>query len=65
MGKVFSEMLVCRRVRLELEIWIFFGFRKWKAGVEEGVVERPLIKEGAFEVELEVLFVGVSGFDIE
>jgi hypothetical protein len=33
--------------------------------VEEGVVKRPLIEEGAFEVELDVLFVGVGGFDIE
>jgi hypothetical protein len=65
MGKVFSEILVCRRVCLELEIWIFFGFRKWNAGVEEGVVKCPLIKEGAFKVELDVLFIGVSGFDIE
>jgi hypothetical protein len=65
MGKVSSEMLVCRRVHLELEIWILFGFRKWKAGVEEGVVEHPLIKEGAFEVELDVLFIGMGGFDIE
>jgi hypothetical protein len=33
--------------------------------VEDGVVKRPLIKEGAFKVELDVLFVGMGGFDIE
>jgi hypothetical protein len=50
---------------LEPEIWTLFGFRKWKAEVEDGVVEHPLIKEGAFEVEFDVLFVGVGGFDVE
>jgi hypothetical protein len=64
-GKFSSEMIVRQRVCLELEIWILFGFQKWKAGVGEGVVERPLIKEGAFKIELEVLFVGMGGFNIE
>jgi hypothetical protein len=33
--------------------------------MEDGVVECPLIKEGAFEVEFNVLFIGVGGFDVE
>jgi hypothetical protein len=49
---------------LEPEIWILFGFRKWKAEVEEGVVEHPLIKEGAFKIEFHVLFIGVGGFNV-
>jgi hypothetical protein len=65
MGRFSSEMMVWWRVRLKPEIWVLFGFRKWKAEVEDGVVKRPLIKEGAFKVELDVLFVGVGGFDVE
>jgi hypothetical protein len=64
-GKFSSEMMVCWRVRLELEILTLFGFRKWKADMEDGVVEHPLIKEGAFEIEFDVLFIGVGGFDVE
>jgi hypothetical protein len=50
---------------LEPEIWTLFGFQKWKAEMEDGVVKHPLIKEGAFEVEFNVLFIGVGGFDVE
>jgi hypothetical protein len=65
MGKVSSEISVCKRVHLDLEIWILFGFRKWKAGVGEGAIKHPLIEEGAFEVEFNVLFIGVGRFNVE
>jgi hypothetical protein len=31
-------MMVCWRVHLEPEIWTLFGFRKWKAEMDDGVV---------------------------
>jgi hypothetical protein len=29
------------------------------------MVKHPLIKEGAFEVELDVLLIGMGGFEVE
>jgi hypothetical protein len=37
------------------------GRQRWRMGL----VKHPLIKEGAFEVEFDVLFIGVGGFDVE